>query len=359
MEQNAVKVSVIIPVYNVEQYLRECMESILNQTLAELELICVDDGSTDGSLEILREYEKKDSRVIVLTQDNLGGGAARNQGLAIARGKYLSLLDSDDFFDPHMLEFAYKQCKCSDAQICVYQVQRYEDTTGKTWLDKGSFKEANIPEKEVFSYKDMPDFILNTFQNWAWNKLISRKLVEENHIRFQEIHRTNDFLFVASCMVKAERITVLRKALVNYRVGMKNSCQSTNYRYPLDFLNAFEAVRQMLKEQGIYELVEKSYVNHALSGSIYNLNSIQDLQAKERLYRELKTDAFEKLGIKGKPADYFEAYNKKNYQACQFILDHSLEEYLEWNKGSQTGKSAAAKAPLWKRVGRKIKNILG
>lgn len=358
MERNAVKVSVIIPVYNVEHYLRECIESILNQTLAELELICVDDGSTDGSLEILREYEKKDKRVIVLTQDNLGGGAARNQGLAIARGEYLSLLDSDDFFDPCMLELAYKQCRRLDAQICVYQVQRYEDTTGKTWLDKGSFKEANIPEKEVFSYRDMPDSILNTFQNWAWNKLISRKLVEENQIRFQEIHRTNDFLFVASCMVKAERITVLRKPLVNYRVGMKNSCQSTNYRYPLDFLTAFEAVRQMLMDQGIYELVEKSYVNHALSGSIYNLNSIQDLQAKELLYKELKTNAFEKLGIRGKSADYFDAYNKKNYQACQFILDHSMEDYLKWLKEKDAGKPAGTKASFWQRVKRKIKGSL-
>ena len=94
----AVKVSVIIPVYNVEKYLRECIDSILNQTLRDLELICVDDGSTDGSLEILHEYEKADSRVKVLTQHNMGAGAARNKGLAIATGEYLSFLDSDDFF---------------------------------------------------------------------------------------------------------------------------------------------------------------------------------------------------------------------------------------------------------------------
>ena len=92
-----VKVSVIIPVYNVEKYLRECIDSILNQTLHELELICVDDGSTDGSLEILQAYEKKDNRVTVLTQHNQGAGAARNKGLQIAKGEYLSFLDADDF----------------------------------------------------------------------------------------------------------------------------------------------------------------------------------------------------------------------------------------------------------------------
>ena len=162
-----VKVSVIIPVYNVEKYLRECIDSILNQTLHELELICVDDGSTDGSLEILQTYEKKDNRVTVLTQHNQGAGAARNKGLQIAKGEYLSFLDADDFFAPGMLEEAYRKCKSVSADVCVYQVLRYDDTTKKTWFDKGSFRKEFAPNKEVFSYKDMPDHILDSFQNWA------------------------------------------------------------------------------------------------------------------------------------------------------------------------------------------------
>ena len=127
-----VKVSVILPVYNVEKYLKECLDSILNQTLQEIEVICVDDGSTDRSLEILREYEKKDKRVIVLTQENKGAGAARNKGLAIAKGEYLSFLDSDDFFASGMLEEAYRRCVEKKAQICVYQVLRYNEKTKET-----------------------------------------------------------------------------------------------------------------------------------------------------------------------------------------------------------------------------------
>ena len=132
-----VKVSVILPVYNVEKYLKECLDSILNQTLQEIEVICVDDGSTDRSLEILREYEKKDKRVIVLTQENKGAGAARNKGLAIAKGEYLSFLDSDDFFASGMLEEAYRRCVEKKAQICVYQVLRYNEKTKETIYDKG------------------------------------------------------------------------------------------------------------------------------------------------------------------------------------------------------------------------------
>ena len=93
------KVSVIIPVYNVEQYLRECLNSVIKQTLKEIEIICVDDGSTDNSLDILKEYAEKDHRITIITQKNLHAGVARNAGLSIAKGEYLSFLDSDDFFE--------------------------------------------------------------------------------------------------------------------------------------------------------------------------------------------------------------------------------------------------------------------
>lgn len=323
-----VKVSVIIPVYNVQSYLRECMESILNQTLKEIELICVDDGSTDGSLEILREYEKKDQRVKVLTQQNKGAGAARNKGLAVAQGEFLSLLDSDDFFASGMLEETYKTCKETNAQICVYQVLRYNDKTRETTYDRGSFKKENAPRKKVFSYKDMPDHILDSFQNWAWNKLISHELVKKHDLKFQEIFRTNDFLFVASCMMLADRITLLEKKLVYYRVGMKNNCQATNYKYPLDFLTAFYAVRDFLEKNNFYETVERSYVNKVLAGCIYNMNSIRDMSAKRIVFDTLKKEGFEKLGIAGKEEAFFYDYNKKNYKIFQEIRMSEFEEYV-------------------------------
>ena len=112
------KVSVILPVYNVSDYLRQCMDSIVGQTLKDIEIICVDDGSTDDSLAILKEYEAKDQRVKVIQQANAGAGAARNKGLEIATGEYLSFLDSDDFFEPDMLEKAIPKRKKKNWQIC-------------------------------------------------------------------------------------------------------------------------------------------------------------------------------------------------------------------------------------------------
>ena len=101
----------IVPVYNVEEYLPECLDSILSQTLTNIEVICIDDGSSDNSVKILKEYENKDKRIKLLFQKNQGAAVARNAGLKIAEGEYVSILDSDDFFEPDFLEKMYNQCK--------------------------------------------------------------------------------------------------------------------------------------------------------------------------------------------------------------------------------------------------------
>ena len=121
------KVSVIIPVYNTEVYLRECLDSVVNQTLREIEIICIDDGSTDSSLSILKEYAQKDSRIRVLQQENLHSGVARNAGIAIARGKYLVFLDSDDFFETSMLERMCNQAENDESDIVICSNSVYDD----------------------------------------------------------------------------------------------------------------------------------------------------------------------------------------------------------------------------------------
>ena len=120
-----VKVSVIIPVYNVEPYLKQCMDSVVGQTLKDIEIICVDDGSTDGSLDILREYAAEDNRIQIIEQKNAGAGAARNNGMRHATGKYLSFLDSDDFFEPRMLEKAYDLPEKDQADFVAYKSDQY------------------------------------------------------------------------------------------------------------------------------------------------------------------------------------------------------------------------------------------
>ena len=128
------KISVIIPVYNVEKYLKKCLDSICNQTLQDIEIICVDDGSSDSSLEILRQYEAKDSRVKVLTQSNQKQGAARNNGISIAKGEYLGFIDSDDWIDLDYYEQLYNSAKTFDCDIAIADYIRIGNGTTKKRL---------------------------------------------------------------------------------------------------------------------------------------------------------------------------------------------------------------------------------
>ena len=116
---NNMKISIIVPVYNVEKYLERCLDSLINQTLKDIEIICINDGSTDNSSEILKEYAKKDSRIIIINQNNQGISVARNNGMNKAKGKYIGFVDSDDWVDLDFFEKLYKAAEKHNAQIAV------------------------------------------------------------------------------------------------------------------------------------------------------------------------------------------------------------------------------------------------
>ena len=331
-------VSVIIPVYNTAPFLRQCLDSVLSQTLSDTEVICVDDGSDDGSIDILREYEQADERVKVILQENSGGGAARNKGIDAARGRYLSFLDSDDFFEPTMLEEAFKKCEKTGAQICVYKVRRYNNETGEYTNDKGSFVEEYFPSKqsgiEVFSADDLGSHIFNTFMTWPWNKLFKRKFIMENGIRYQEIMRTNDMYFVNTALLKARFITTVRIPLVNYRVGTVNNCQATNDKAPTDFHKALSALYGEVRNSG-NEKILISFYNLYVRSCNYNLNSVfgKDAEAYAYLYRYLHKEGFDILDPKTIDESCITPDNKAAYKTCCQVRDWSFEYYMVYKLG--------------------------
>ena len=191
-KESQIKVSVIVPVYNTRTYLPQCLDSLCGQTLKEIEILCIDDGSTDGSAEYLEEAAKRDGRIRVFRENNTGAGAARNIGLLEAKGAYLAFLDSDDFAEPQMLERMYREAWDAAADICVCQARRWHEDL-KIYTDlPGAMREELLPDLQVFSWEDMPDAIFDAFHNWPWNKLFRREFIELEDIAFQELHRTND-----------------------------------------------------------------------------------------------------------------------------------------------------------------------
>ena len=167
------KISVIIPVYNMEEYLSQCLNSVTNQTLKEIEIICIDDGSEDNSLEILKSFAQKDERIMILKQENLHSGVARNAGLSVAKGEYLSFLDSDDYFELNMLEKMYKKIKKMNSDIIVCKSKSIDLENGKLNLRKfnRSLRLDLIPKTNNFSVRDIPNYIFQFCEGWAWDKL--------------------------------------------------------------------------------------------------------------------------------------------------------------------------------------------
>jgi len=311
------KVSVIMPVYNVENYLRQCLDSVINQTLRDIEIICIDDQSTDGSLGILKDYAAIDPRIRIITQKNAGAGAARNTGLKVAKGEYLSFLDSDDFFELDMLEKAYHACSTNNLDFVVFRSDKF-DNDSKTYIPLYySIRKDLLPDKKVFNYRDIPKDLFMVFVGWAWDKLYSHEFVVSNNLLFQEQRTTNDLLFVFTALVKAKRIMVINDILVHHRTNIGSSLSTTREKSWQCFYNALLALKEELIKSGIYEEIEQSYINYALHFSLWNLNTIEGPAFKE-LYNSLRTEIFNELGIIKYNKSYF--WNKREYKQFQHIM---------------------------------------
>ena len=356
-----VKVSVIIPVYNVETYLRQCLDSVVNQTLKEIEIICVNDSSTDGSLAILEQYAAKDPRVQVITQPNAGAGAARNRGLNVAAGQYLSFLDADDFFEPTMLEKAYDLAERNRADFVVYKSDQYHTEENKYVPVSWAVREQEIPPYPVFNYRQLTDNVFKVFVGWAWDKLFSRDFVEKHQLRYQEQRTSNDMLFVFSAIVLAQRISLLPEVLVHQRRDSKDSLSKTRGNSWWCFHDALIALRQRLQMEGLYPELEKDFINYALHFTLWNYNTLAE-PTKTTLREKLDAEWLEEFEIAGKSREYF--YNQKEYEQYQEIFklesgtedaDNPLKKLLP---AIQEKKEASVPAKKSQPAPRGVKQVL-
>ncbi len=364
------KVSVILPVYNVERYLKKCMDDILGQTLREIEVICIDDGSTDGSLGILREYEQKDERVRVLEQENTGAAFARNRGMELAKGEYLSFLDSDDFYEPEMLERAYLRAKETQADVTIFRGNRYDDTLDTYLPMDYSIKEKQLPGRNPFCWRDMPDRIFTFAVGWAWDKLYSREFAEKEKLRFQELRTSNDLYFVFSSLAKAERICVMNELLVHHRIHVRGSLSATREKSWNCFYAACTALRNELVCMGSYGELEKGFVNWALHFCFWNLDTIEGA-AYEKVYDLICGTCDEDFGFLSHTRDFYaqpELYDRlaqmKKTSCTEYLLGEKrrlteeVKEKQERIRGLEHEIRAVKASPTF-RAGRVITAVPG
>lgn len=251
------KLDVIIPVYNVEKHLKKCLDSVLSQTLENIAIICVDDGSTDGCGEILKEYERLDGRIKVVTQENRGLSGARNTGILNSKSDYIMFLDSDDYYHPQMCEKMYNAVVYNGADIAICGVETVSDASYKMDNDWDGYLRLNFS-----GMQEITNDIVEKTNVVAWNKIYKRPLIEEYHITFPQglIFEDNPFFF--SYMNVAKNIYYLNERLYYY-VRHSNTIMATVFsktnNKKFDFILTSEHYYNFLLENNLFDKNQKLF----------------------------------------------------------------------------------------------------
>lgn len=325
------KVSVVIPVYNTSKYMHQCLDTVCGQTLREIEIICVDDGSSDNSVEILEEYAARDERVHILHhphKDGIGAAGARNMGIEIAQGEYIIFLDSDDYFDLELLEKTYNRAKECDADIVMYDAVRFDNNTGNILLDFSHLNKTLLPKEEIFTWRDYPEYFFQASGSAPWTQLIRRKCIMDYQIRFQEVYHLDDFFFTYATRLSAERVTILSDKLVYYRNNNDISQTANMSKSPLSAAKCTLKMKAWLEEQGLFEKFKRSFFERTIVAIKWYFRSLPDINRFSELFNFMQESGLKGLGLLDASKDDF--VNLENYEWCRKIGCLRMEEYLLW-----------------------------
>ena len=289
-----ISLSVIVPVYNSAAFLKECLDSLLHQTLSGFEIICVNDGSTDNSLSILREYSAENPQIHIIDQPNGGYGRAMNRGIMAARGDYIGILESDDFADPEMFGRLIQTAAENDADLVKSNYWNYSRKDGSN-----TFFEAlkGHPYDTVFSAKDDPRVITTTPCVWAG--VYRRKMLEENRITFNETPGASfqDTAFAAKVYMVSERIVHLKDAFIHYRTD--NQASSSNSKEKIfcicDEFQSIEAfINQDAEKRKIFGRILQSH-----KFGVYNWNLKRIDPAYGKIFADYIAEEFIRAQLSG------------------------------------------------------------
>ena len=305
-------ISIIVPCYNTEKYLNKCIDSVLNSTFKDLEIKLIDDGSKDNTYKILEEYAKKDNRVRIYTQENIGQAKTRNKAINLAKGKYLFFLDSDDYIDLDLLEKLYNETKNSDIVV--------SDAKG---IDEFG-KELNIIKFIEYSDNSIKNYILNS-SGPAWI-LIKKDIITKNKLYFYEDHIYEDIAVVPAWGIFANNISYVPNTYYYYLQRSGSTMNQTTYSKKLeDIFYSLEYLKNIFKDKYTEE-IEFIYIEHLLHaaslrfykfGKLDMIDKISDIM-KENFKNWNKNTYFQKQTLKYKIV--CSLFYKKSYKLLKLIL---------------------------------------
>lgn len=318
------KVSVIMPAYKVEKYLRQCLDSVINQTLEDIEIIPVDDGSPDNCGKIIDEYAAKDIRIKPIHQENGGYGKAVNAGINAATGEYIGIVETDDFIEPQMYERLYNRAKELDADVCKCDFNYYFGNNDYKRYNKF----CNVAEEgELFTLWDKPQ-IMN-YHVSIWSAIYKREYLNKNNIRVIETKTASyqDMPFAANVYAKGAKITLIHDSLLNYRTeeGMNSSTIRTDSRLRIMPVMCLEAMK-IFKENGCWEVVKPVAYRQ-----FYNC-SVNMFFQTDNEYKRAHFDELVKL-FKDFDETCNSDFKKKDLKIINYIINgdyDNLYKYAQW-----------------------------
>ena len=359
-------ISVIVPVYNVERYLAQCLDSILVQTFSNIEIICVNDGSTDNSRKILENYKNRDSRIKIVDKKNGGLSSARNAGMKVATGEFYSFIDSDDWVEPTMLEKLYNSATTFNSDIVICAVHQYDETNQKLddsnpYYTLGYFDETF--DNRAFSYKDVKPFIMDVCV-MAWNKLYRKSLVDKYNAEFPDGLIFEDGPFFFSIFFKTQRVTIVRDFLYYYRINRKNSIIQKAGKKFLNVIDVVELMYSKIKDIPDFDDVRYIFFRKKVEDILYRFQNLNPKYRKafiKKLIKEsslVKDELFPPEMVKGKfRYNYFLFCNLKTgsllyYQMQKYRLKtmYKVMEFLNNDPPFYTLKYKTHKLKIKKRA---------
>lgn len=281
------EVSIIVPVYNVERYLARCLDSCINQTFENIEIICVNDGSTDRSLEILEAYKKLDSRIKIINKDNGGLSSARNAGVEVAVGKYILFLDSDDFISSVAVEKLYNNAEKNKSDIVLFDyLYGYINPAMRQILTIIEWRDKRY-ENKTFNLGTVDKSVYLLIPVTTWTKFYRSEFLRQNNITFVEGVIFEDVVYNAQTLVNAERITYLNEPLYYYLVGRDGQIMSKNDESLFDIVTVYSKAENLLKKSAYFDRFKDSFYLLLMRDLIIKLKVIKP-ELREILYNKYK-----------------------------------------------------------------------
>lgn len=336
---NNIKVSIIIPIYNPgDLLLKRCLDSALNQTLEDIEVLCIDDGSNDETKDILKDYSKTDSRCKVIAQENLGAGSARNNGIKHSEGEYIVFLDADDWIEYDMCGSLYYHAEGLDVDLVLFDnVWHREDnsTTEIVHFDKEEYNQGFI--NSVFDYKLLKDKIFNGYFGVIWTKFYKSSFLKENNIHFPDHKLYNDIEFHIKSLLLAKNISHCPKIFYHYNKSDHESLQ-TSYRGKKEamvFYDVMVGIRDFLIEQNKMNELRREFLDFSFENFILKLTEMskefkQDYFLKIKSFFEsieMTPNDFNDLNFKYLPY-YVHMINSKDFNEFKTRLSHFDKELI-------------------------------